>query len=172
MGEARNTDLKAACFIGLDEALTALEESICDLNDEQVRAFPIAERNNIVWIVMHCFEVLDWYANNIRRREEDRTYPYDPRWEWNSKRPQPGEPFPTQVELMGLLKKISDKAREQVAAVSEDELRKPFGDPEKLRSDAYMRAVYHTMAHVRQIWLLRGALGLTDGKSWPDQHWS
>jgi hypothetical protein len=43
---------------------------------------------------------------------------------------------------------------------------------ERLPSDAYMRTICHTMAHVRQIWLLRGALGLTDGKSWPRQHWA
>jgi hypothetical protein len=30
----------------------------------------------------------------------------------------------------------------------------------------------NTAAHVRQIWLLRGALGLTDGKAWPQQHWA
>ena len=29
----------------------------------------------------------------------------------------------------------------------------------------------HTMAHVRQIWLMRGAMGLTDKDGWPVQHW-
>ena len=27
------------------------------------------------------------------------------------------------------------------------------------------------MTHVRQIWLLRGALGWREGQSWPHQHW-
>ncbi len=36
----------------------------------------------------------------------------------------------------------------------------------------YMWTIFHTMAHSRQIWLLRGALGLTDGRSWPQQHWA
>jgi hypothetical protein len=40
------------------------------------------------------------------------------------------------------------------------------------RGDFLKRTIFHTMAHVRQIWLLRGALGLTDGKSWPQQHYA
>ena len=33
--------------------------------------------------------------------------------------------------------------------------------PSKVRADAFMRAIFHTLAHVRQIWYLRGLLGLT-----------
>ena len=36
---AKNTDLKAAIAIGLDEALTALEESFYDLDDQHLWAF-------------------------------------------------------------------------------------------------------------------------------------
>ena len=39
-GQAKNTDLKGAIAIGLDEALTALEESFFDLTDERyMRAY-------------------------------------------------------------------------------------------------------------------------------------
>jgi hypothetical protein len=44
-------------------------------------------------------------------------------------------------------------------------------NPGRTRADAYMRAVWHTMSHVRQIWLLRGLLGLTDKAAWPHQQW-
>ena len=36
----------------------------------------------------------------------------------------------------------------------------------------YIRAIYHTMPHVRQIWLLRGAMGAAGGLAWPRQHWA
>ena len=39
-------------------------------------------------------------------------------------------------------------------------------------ADFYLRTVLHANSHVRQIWLLRGLLGLGDPKSWPQQHWS
>ena len=38
--------------------------------------------------------------------------------------------------------------------------------------DACLRATWHVMTHVRQIWLLRGVLGLTDAGGWPEQHWA
>ncbi len=38
-------------------------------------------------------------------------------------------------------------------------------------ADFYVRTICHTNSHVRQIWLLRGALGLASG-AWPQQHWS
>ncbi len=37
-------------------------------------------------------------------------------------------------------------------------------------ADFYLRTIYHTQCHIRQIWLLRGALGMASGP-WPDQHW-
>lgn len=43
--------------------------------------------------------------------------------------------------------------------------------PGKTRSDAYMRSIWHTMAHARQIWLMRGLLGVPDDRGWPHQHW-
>ena len=61
-GQAKQTDFKQAIAIGLDEALTALEESFFDLTDEQASAFPLPGRNNIVGIVMHLQQNLDCYA--------------------------------------------------------------------------------------------------------------
>jgi hypothetical protein len=43
---------------------------------------------------------------------------------------------------------------------------------DRTRADAFVRATCHAMAHVRQIWFLRGLLGLTDAEGWPEQHWA
>ena len=59
---ALNTDLREAIAVGLDEAMTALEESFADLTDEQVRARPIPEQKSIRDILLHVLAVLDGYA--------------------------------------------------------------------------------------------------------------
>lgn len=39
-------------------------------------------------------------------------------------------------------------------------------------ANAYIRTIMHTMAHVRQIRMLRGVMGLTGEQGWPLQHWA
>src|SRR5690242_11698937 len=76
-------DYKQWIQVGLDEALTALEESFQDLNDEQIRSFPIPGRNNIAWIVMHALQNLDEYSN---LEAEPTTFAHERRWNlWNCK---------------------------------------------------------------------------------------
>jgi hypothetical protein len=175
--QARNTGFKDALTIGVDEALTALEESFCDLTDEQVWAFPIPGRNNIAWIVMHSLQNLDVYANAFQTGKKS----FEHEWRWNlwgckpEERPKPGDQFPSQPQMMAILRAIREGATAGLAAASEGDLHGPRKAEDwwkRTSADAYMRTICHTMAHVRQIWLLRGALGLTDGTSWPQQHWA
>ena len=109
---ARDTDLKGAMTIGLDEAFTALEESIHDLDDEQVRAFAIPDRNNIAWIMMHTLQNLDMYANAFQTG--DAALSHDERWAlWAcryNERPKPGDDFPSQDELMKALDAVRTAA--------------------------------------------------------------
>lgn len=173
---AHDTDLKQAIAVGLDEALTALEESFYDLTDEQIQSFPIAGRNSIAWIVMHCLDNLDEHANGCASGH--RTFPAEWRWNlWNCRpeeRPKPGDPFPAREEMLLTLRGVREAAMATLEGAEESVLiEKWIPHPQKRsRADFYMRTIYHTMAHVRQVWLLRGALGLTDGKSWPRQHWA
>ena len=50
---AAGNDLPAAVSIGLDEAFSALQESLAGLTDEQAAEFPIEGGNCIACIVMH-----------------------------------------------------------------------------------------------------------------------
>jgi len=173
---AVETDLKQAIAVGLDEALTALEECFYDLGDEQLQSFPIPGRNNIAWIVMHCLDSLDEHANGCASGH--RTFPAEWRWNlWNCRpeeRPKPGDPFPTRDEMLGTLQGVREAAMGTIERIEEPALiERWIPHPQNhSRADFYMRTIYHTMAHVRQIWLLRGAVGLTDGQSWPRQHWA
>ena len=177
---AQNTDLKGAIAIGLDEAFTALEESFYDLSDEQMRAFAVPGHNCIAWIVMHSLQNLDEYtkarafAEGIRAGEQ--SFKHEDRWDlWQyqeDERPKPTDSFPSSREALDALKAVRDSAMVNIDAATDEDLRRPVNDHFKVVADMYMRTIFHAMAHVRQIWLLRGALGLTDGKSWPQQHWA
>ena len=172
---ARNTNLKQAIAIGLDEALTALEESFHDLTDEQLRAFPIDGRNCIAWGIMHTLQNLDEYTNLSRAGQP--IFKHDDRWDlWgcsDERRPKPGDAFPSQTEMMEWLRSLRQLAECALERATQADLTaKPDEHWRGNLADMYMRTIYHTMAHVRQIWLLRGALRLTDGTSWPRQHWA
>ena len=174
--QAQNTGLKEAIYIGLDEAFTALEESVYDLTDVQAWAFPIPARNNIAWIVMTTLQNFDEYANGLQAGK--LTFEHEPRWDlWGcapEERPKPGDPFPTVVEMLALLNRIREAAMANLATATEEDLHGKRAAPAwpRTAADGYMRTIHHALAHIRQIWLLRGALGLTDGSSWPRQHWA
>ena len=178
-GMAKQTDLKKAIAIGLDEALTALEESVFGLTDEQARAFPLPGRNNIVGIVMHLQQNLDCYA--CRFQAGAWTLEHDERFDlWGRPEgaPPPSEDLPTVAEMLGRLHAIRSAAEAALGPATEAELlgsrccEHHWLEQGRTAADAYLRTIMHAMAHVRQIWLLRGALGLTDRDGWPEQHWA
>jgi len=174
---ARDTDLKRAIFIGLDESFTALEEALYDLTDEQAWAFPLEGRNNIAWIVMTMLQNFDIYANGMQSGR--MVFPYEWRWDlWECKpedRPKPGDAFPSVPEMLERLKRIRESAMAGLETASEDDLRGRRACEAwwpGTAADAYMRTIHHALAHIRQIWLLRGVMGLTDAEAWPRQHWA
>lgn len=179
---AEGTDLIAAIRIGLDEVLTALEESFHDLTDEQAAAFPIDGRNNIAWTVMHCLQNVDHYANTAPTSHEDmpkRVLKQDDRYDlWQApkeKWPKPGDDFPAVQQMLDHLYAVRDSAFGILDSKGAENLScqtRHSPSPRTVVADSYMRTIFHTMAHVRQIWLLRGALGMVDGQSWPQQHWA
>ena len=123
---------------------------------------------------MHCVQNLDEYACYAQTGKPAVGNTED-RWGWRSPHVQPGESFPSQAELVAMLAAIRDVAMPAIEAATDDELLRPrafWTDKSAYPTDKYMRTICHTMSHVRQIWLLRGALGLTDGKAFPRQHWA
>ena len=179
---AKNTDLRKAIEIGFDEAFTSLAESFHDLSDEQALAFPLEGHKNVAWIVMHSLRNLDEYGPYTLRylswegEGDHRTWSID--WREYKDRfgmeaePRPGDEFPPVAEMMKMLRTIESCTRQVLAGLSSEDLRKPVRDWWAAAADACMRTIWHTMAHVRQIWLLRGAMGWSEGQSRPRQHWA
>jgi len=178
---AKGTHLKEAIAIGLDESFTSLRESFHDLSDEQVRAFPLAGRKNIAWIVMHSLMNLDMYGPYTLRYLTYESQGDHRRWciDWRQygsrfsmeAEPAPGDNFPPVRQMLNYLETIQAHTVDVLDGLTSEDLLRPVRDWWECASDSCMRTIRHTMAHVRQIWLLRGALGWREGQSWPHQHW-
>jgi len=178
---ATGTQLKDAIRIGLDESLTALEESLVGLSDEQFWAFPLDGRHNIVTLVEHCIQCIDLYACEVHGRP--LTFEAEERFDiWHFSPEQLRDQMtdlPTVADERERIAQLRRAVFDQLDTTAPEDLTRPnmeswwFEDqPEKIRADAYMRCICHNMAHLRQIWLLRGLLGLDDTTAWPEQHWA
>ena len=171
--QALNTSLVQAVAIGVDEALTSLEESFYDLADDQLQAFPIEGRNNIAWMVMHALQNLDKYTNVAHGGAPI----FEHQWRWSlwddNQRPKPGDSFPARDRMIGWLHALRTEAEKVLARTDKTYLAsKPGGDWPGSVADMYMRTIFHTASHVRQIWALRGLLGQVSTRTWPRQHWA
>jgi hypothetical protein len=142
-----------------------------------VTAFAVEGHNNMAWLILHCLNNLDANAVGIHSPAGVRVLEADPRWDlWRARlrdQPKPGDALPTVEAMLEMLHQIREQAMALLTGCDAAWLREPVGDhPQKpVRADFYMRTIYHTMAHTRDLWLLRGALGLADGP-WPQQHWA
>jgi len=180
--DAKNTDLWNAIWIGTNESLTALKESFYDLSDEQVWAFPLKGCNNIAWIVMHSLMNLDMYGHYTPRyltyagEGDHRIWAIDWRRcnnQFHMDNPaKPGDTFPSVQEMLEAHGKVQTAIKQVLGALTSEALRRPIKDWWSSASDSYMRTIWHTATHIRQIWLLRGSLGWQEGQSWPHQHWA
>lgn len=178
---AGTTVLGEVIRIGLDEALTALTESFHGLRDEPFWAFPLAGRHNIVTLVEHCIQCLDVYACEVHGRplvfEPEERFDI---WHFSAEQLRPKMvDLPTVPQEQDRVAELRRAIMEQLAGTSEEDLRRPnpsswwFEEcPDRVRADAYLRCICHTMCHIRQIWLLRGLMGLDDTTGWPEQHWA
>jgi len=178
---AKVGSLKDSLAVGLDEALTALEESFHDLTDEQVRARPCAERHAITTMVMHVHQNADVHTCQLQTGK--LTLDHDGRFDiWRrpeAERPDRQEGLPTVAEMLERHRALAAAAKAGLEAATDADLLGPrmaagtdwVDEHGRNSADAYARVIWHTMAHVRQIWLIRGIMGLTDKDGWPEQHY-
>ncbi|MBT7300238.1 MAG: DinB family protein [Victivallales bacterium] len=165
----QNAGFADSLMIGLDEATASLAEALAGLDDRHVAAFPVPGEGNVAWIVKHCLGNLGWFGCACL----GGPMPVEPEERWGSTPPQEG-PFPTADELRTELAQVREALLDNMAQVGDEQLRQPPSRPNQSKTtqaDCCIRAIWHTGCHVRQVWLLRGALGLAD-LAWPRQHWS
>jgi hypothetical protein len=166
---ARHVGFKGVLAIGLDEAMTALEESLQNLED----------RHNITTVFMHCLRHLDlhgcvyqgggWTLNHEDRFDVNRHEPVGIRAKMVD--------LPPVADMDAFLHSVRCRIFEILEDTNEQDLRGTrdgiewYAQSGRTVADAYVRTTMHTMAHVRQIWFLRGVLGLDSADGWPQQHW-
>jgi DinB family protein len=178
---ARVSGLQSAIRIALDEALTALEESVQGLTCEQMWAEPFANRPSIGRRLGHCLENFGGYACMFHTGRN----PFEGLLSCDladlANLDQPFGERPPVEEMMCLLRAVRAVAMPALEAMTDAQLlTAPVHEGAwwdwwrgggRNRAEAYVRTISHTLGHVRQIWLIRGALGLTDAQGWPEQHY-
>jgi len=179
---AANDCWKDAIRIMLDEATTALEEAFGGLSDEQLRAHPLPGRHTILTMVMHAIQTADdhWVGFQTGRRLLGDSEMFD-MWSHGPAELdalQAPEDLPSAGEIVEKLRAVRDAAFAGLDEASEDDLRSDRAAKGVKASRGwtaghfYFRSICHVLAHTRQIWLLRGAMGLTDQQGWPEQHYA
>ncbi|MBN2562126.1 MAG: DinB family protein [Phycisphaerae bacterium] len=179
--ESKPTSLKAALAIGIDEALTALEECIHDLTDEQAWARPSPRRHAIATIMMHVIGNFDYHACFLQTGKP--SLEHDHRFDIYDKpepdRPDRQENLPTVREMVDRLHTLREAVMAGLETAEEADLLGPraavdtqwWKERHRSAASAYTRVTWHSTAHVRQIWALRGLMGLADEHGWPQQHY-
>jgi hypothetical protein len=177
---ARNMDLKKSMLMGIDECHIALRESYADLSDEAFRRFPLEHHNNIATIVMHCLQQHDDFNGNLQHKRGLKA-----RHEWHflkheerfglwglpeEKLPKPGDQFPSLAEAIRQHEEIHANIIRNISALSEEDFTSSGVGPWPRLCDIFFRAIYHTNSHIRQIWFLRGVMGIES--AWPTQHYA
>jgi DinB superfamily len=86
--------------------------------------------------------------------------------------------LPDVGQMTRWIQQVRAMALAALDSATEDHLRGPRAGKEwfehtgRPAGDVYMRTICHTMAHVRQIWILRNAMGLVGQTAWPQQHYA
>jgi hypothetical protein len=179
--EIKQADLKRLLSIGIAEAFSALDESFSGLSDEQFWAYPLENRYNIVTLVEHCLQCLDLYCCEVQG--QPLTFEPDVRFDVFHHSPSDlrrvkGD-LPTVEAEKVRLTAVRNAAMNILQETSPEKLLQPNQSSwwfqenmGKVRSDAFGRAIFHTMTHVREIWFMRGRLGVSGQQGWPQQHWA
>ena len=157
------TGVKGVLRFELESMLTAFEEAFGDLTDDQASAFPLAGGFNIAWCVMHLIENHNWYMLVVQGGKDLLPADWDhTRWHWKAQMPTPELDYPKVQWMASLAAAIHRDAISRLDTTGEDEfktLRTPHADETSKAS--YLRMLSHSNVHIRWIWQIRGALGLT-----------
>ena len=178
---SRPTSLKQLLAIGLDEALTALEECFYDLTDEQAWTHVMSGRHNITTLVMHILENAD--VHTCQYQTGDLVLEHEKRFDvWAQGEPDAPERkqgLPSVATMRERIRKLRAAALSGLESAGDADLLGPrcaadtpwWTEHHRTAADAAARVIWHIMVHVRQIWAMRGALGAIGEKGWPQQHY-
>jgi hypothetical protein len=157
----------------LQETRNEFADALADLTQEQLAARPIAGRNPIGWIACHCLRNFDFL---VHQRQTNASMmgeqgPYGALAAYSRNPPTDQNPTPDLAGLADAVADVFGACIRIIEALDEDAFDKlaPYWHHQNFESIAgnCVRVINHSNAHLRQIWMLRGALG--DREHWPRQ---
>jgi len=157
----------------LDEARNEFCNALAGLTPEDLAARPVADQNPIGWIVCHCMKNANWFLYEVETGRsllvgDLRLEAYD---RYSSADPTPDNPAPDLSRAVADLDRIYASAIASIAALDGPDLDRPGPRWQRSRPETRavncLRVINHSNAHIREIWLLRWALGRRE--EWPHQ---
>jgi hypothetical protein len=166
---------KEILLFQLHECRNEFADALEGLSHDQLDARPIEGRNPIGWIVCHCMKNFDFflYEPQNGRSLLSLDDPYGPFARYQARPPGPENPPP---DMTGLAETADRVFAACIAAIEPlDERAFDEEAPHWMHRDDNIehvagncaRVINHSNAHLRQIWMLRGAMG--DTEHWPVQ---
>ena len=164
---------KETLLFMLDEVRNELANALEDLTQEQLAARPLEGQNPIGWIVCHCMRNASFFLHEARTgaallSELPRGPGYD---RYARADPDDANLAPDLSEAIADLDCVYALAIARLRDLDEEAFDQPASfwqreRPETVASSC-VRVINHSNAHIREIWLLRWALG--DRQCWPHQ---
>ncbi|HUW55854.1 MAG TPA: DinB family protein [Planctomycetota bacterium] len=157
---------KEILLFQLREIRNELAHALEGLTSGQLAAVPVEGcRNPIGWMVCHCMRGLDFFIHGTLTgvNHMDGDAKFAPLQSYADKAPGPENPAP---DLSGLAEACDDLWAACIAcveAVDEDDLDRPgphwSGRGTETVAGNCVRMINHHNAHLRAVWMLRGAMG-------------
>ncbi|MFW6302989.1 MAG: hypothetical protein ACOC2L_00075, partial [Candidatus Sumerlaeota bacterium] len=127
----------------------------------------------IAWITMHVLQHFDQYAVTFQcgsSAVDSAKF-----WVINTPPAVAEKSYPGRKEIFDTYQPVRAAAIDALVSASNEDLMGKRCAPEEWPGnavDAYVRAIYHTTMHLRQIWAVRGRMGLTCKDTMPHQLWA
>jgi len=166
---------KEVLLFQLHECRNEFADALEGLSDDRLVARPVQGRNPIGWIVCHCMKNFDFflYATQTGKSVLTPAGQYGAFARYQERPPKEGNPPP---DMSGLAEAADRVFAACIAAIEPlDESAFDEEAPYWMHVDENIehvaencvRVINHSNAHLRQIWMLRGAMG--DTEHWPVQ---
>lgn len=174
---ARASSLATVLECMLDEVRLALRECMSGLTHDQLWSHPIPGRHSIGVITEHLLYALDSYCGELQTGK--MAYEHEPAFSVYGMTIEEIENGITNRftagEFFERIDRVCDSAVAGVHGISDSEMLGPrhaFELSEVVDRSGLefcLGGIFHAHGHIRQIWLLRGAMGLTtEGEhQWP-----
>ena len=142
--------------------------AVAGLSSEELQRRAPGQATHIAWIAQHCCANTDKWLHRpitggyaIEHTERFTCWPVSP--------PEEGEPFPDPAALLDRWMRVTEATINAVASLNDSALALPGqACGEEPLAQSFLRVINHQNAHLRQVWMIAGYLGLSQGR-WPKQ---